>query len=1240
MPRSIIVAHFADNHIDESSRWEECLRLHNWATDDLAARKARGEGPDLILFAGDLYDEEPTEEEQNAAERILTRCAAIAPVVIIRGNHDGRGWLQIFSRLETVHPIVVEEGCGVHVVAGVVVGCVSWPRKAELLAALKPASAEEGAALAQEALRAIFQGLGQEMAEHDGPRVLLAHAMVDDSVTSLGQPLVGRDMEVGLGDLALADADLVALGHVHKSQSWQRGDMHIIYPGSMKRTEYGETEDKGYVLTRFDHTERPRPWVVGAIDHVIVPATPMLLVSGTWDDRGMALDQVVSPSGAEIRLRYTVDSDRRAAARAAAKALETEWRAAGAVDVAVDPVVNPVSRARSEARLVAEAPSLREQIETLWGVRQMVLSAERRARLLDKLLLIVGPNAVSQREQIRGAVCFDRIAYRGFRGVDDRAIELSELQGPLVAFTGKNGSGKTMTLGMLYAALYRDVPTRGSLARLALQRDAQLEVDFTTSFGSFTVTHTIDGQTAKPEAVLVDRETGRPVYDDTLVSKLDRWVSDKLPRPEVMLAGMFAAQGASGLLGMEEGDRKPVILRLEGVERFEPWAKTARDRARDSKEAAKVAAARVADERARGMTVTAAEVRFVGAEEAVARATGMLERGAAFVARTQAAAEVCKEESRALADAQARRADLTRALDAARARLADLDKRIGNNRAVLAEADVLGAAVAELAAVTKREADLSVDVARAQAAEGAARLAEEQAVAEGGRARRGYDELRARGEAIGARLRTGKPEADAAAARVAPLQGEIATAEGTLATAAAEVERLRGVTLASAEDRIVGLRGGLRTIASGAADARGIATTTLAVDDGLVGAAAQTPSLLATARAGAADAERTVKRLRAELAQAEAKAARLPEFVGLDGERVQIQGKLAEAASAVTAAEQASRAAAETTRAAAGTTAELAAARKEAAQEKARLEPVAKRADHLATARGRIEELERERLAAEEETARADAAVGAVALPAVTPFDARAVAIARGEHETAVEAVRVAREHLAMHAREVEAARVSEAKAAELCAEQRAHEEETADWTLLGESLGRDGIQAMIVESAGADLTTLVNDLLHTCHGPRFSMRIDAAKRTADGKKEVEGCEIIVLDARDGSERPGETFSGGEKAFLSEALSLAVTMRQCRGLTGHTLIRDEPTSTLDADARKAYVAMMRRAAELTGASRILFVSHHDEEIALADSRVEFRAPTMASRAADDLSMNSAPRALPRYGSVEEASTSV
>src|ERR1700728_1990591 len=38
--RSLRIAEFADNHIYLASRWEECLRLHNWAMTDLEKRAA------------------------------------------------------------------------------------------------------------------------------------------------------------------------------------------------------------------------------------------------------------------------------------------------------------------------------------------------------------------------------------------------------------------------------------------------------------------------------------------------------------------------------------------------------------------------------------------------------------------------------------------------------------------------------------------------------------------------------------------------------------------------------------------------------------------------------------------------------------------------------------------------------------------------------------------------------------------------------------------------------------------------------------------------------------------------------------------------------------------------------------------------------------------------------------------------------------------------------------------------
>jgi exonuclease SbcC len=96
-----------------------------------------------------------------------------------------------------------------------------------------------------------------------------------------------------------------------------------------------------------------------------------------------------------------------------------------------------------------------------------------------------------------------------------------------------------------------------------------------------------------------------------------------------------------------------------------------------------------------------------------------------------------------------------------------------------------------------------------------------------------------------------------------------------------------------------------------------------------------------------------------------------------------------------------------------------------------------------------------------------------------------------------------------------------------------------------------------------------------------------------------------VLDTVAGREGAAETFSGGERVLLGEAVSLALSMLACRraGLVGVTLVRDETGAALDPANGRAYVAMLRRAAELVGARQVLFVSHSPELAELADARI-------------------------------------
>lgn len=1218
--KQIEIVQVGDSHWKKASRWEECVRLHDEIADEVEQRQ-----PALFIHTGDLYDAAPTPDEQNAAERWLSRIAAVCPVVLIRGNHDPVGALAIMRRLETKYPIVVEERCGVHVVAGVAVACIAWPKKAELIASAPAgATAEEIGQLAQQALRNILSGLGDELAKHDGPRVLAMHAMTRGAKTSAGQPLVGHEMEIGVEDFALARADYVALGHIHCAQDWTNEDVPIVFSGSPRRTAYGEVEDKGFVSVRFDRWDGDvepdaRRWALEGWDRVKLSAALMLDVTGTWTDGAMVLggDVALVAPGAEIRFTYTVENDRRAAAKLAAAELEAEWRALGAADVKPEEEVIPVSRARAPE--IATAETTEDQLRWLWKARGLEIAAPRQARLFAKLAEVVGPAAQGARE--RGAFRITSIEHCGFATMAPVAIDLDATPGPLVAMVGKNGTGKSTTCELMFGGLYGDMPTRGTLGSLATSRNAKVRLGVEAQDGSrYIVTHLVNGETRKGSVNVTDAD-GRPVPElpDAQVSKFHRWVADRSPPASVVAASMFASQGSKGLLGMKEADLKAVILRAIGCEVFEEHAKTCRERARAARGKMEVAAGRLSDERARAIPRKDAERHIAAAEEAVTRAQAAVADELAKLERAKEAERTFQEQTRAATEAQRALSAAESATKAAHAKVADLEQRMRADVELLRIAGDVRKATEDLAALAARESSLSTEVTTAKLALELAEIEARAADAVLADARKRWSDLSDRVKKGNDRLRE-LPEVEAAGERVAELRDALAYAEKAADEAAAEVTRLQGVAFVGAEGRIKGLRGALGSICVLGAvpvdEATRLAANALDGDDAAVKSATETPGLVAQARQAEAAARALVKTARERLAEVERKAARLADLRSLATELAATRVELASATEAgglANAAQQVAQARVVERR---GTYGTLRDALAPLAADRARLAPLAARAPDVANANARIEALTPEVHAATLAESDARKAQQAIVVPAVAPFDPRAVDAYAYSHESAQGSERRESAQLARFQDGLATAIASETRQGELDAERAGHEEDVADWTHLGEALGMDGIQALLIDAAGPRLTTLANDLLHSCHGPRFTIRIDTAPLTADGKRQTEGCEIQVLDTKPGEggfvggEREGATFCGGELALLNEALGLALTMHVCHrsGLRSPTLVRDETAAALDAENGQAYVAMLRRAAAQVNAHRVIFVSHDKAMSALADGTVDLNAP--------------------------------
>ncbi|AKF08850.1 Methyltransferase type 11 [Sandaracinus amylolyticus] len=804
---------------------------------------------------------------------------------------------------------------------------------------------------------------------------------------------------------------------------------------------------------------------------------------------------------------------------------------------------------------------------------------------------------------------FDAIAARGigpFR--DEIRVDLSSISGRLVAVTGENGAGKSTLLELLAGALYRECPTRGALAALATTRDSFVEVRAVNG-APWTIRQTVDAITGKGESMVLDA-LGAPALIAGKVREFDGWAAQHLPPREVLFASTLAVQGSAGFVEMKPGERKALLLRVLGIEWYERLAEVARERARDAREAMERAAARRAEVSGACVDVATAEAELRDAERGV-------EEWAERVRQAQEAARHARAEEARIAalveaarTAREYRTELDAKLTAARAKVADLEARARNNVALLERTEEIRGAVRRAAELREQlaaaDADMLVAAEQARAASAQveplareAREIEARVRVLGDRERRAHDVLR------------GRDAVRAAAAQVFALEASVETASAAVDVAQRALEEQRERRLAGADDRVATLRAALQStvnlVDAGASadEIRDVSARTLEQDDAAVRAAREAPAALAAAGDAVRSARENLAHASDTLRVARERASRLPAIEAAERELVDIGEELRtlDGRSRDLDARQRDAGSA---RASADATANASTAAARAIR--AELESLAKVLElvpKLDAAEGRLAELEPQLESARDAVDTLACELEMVPEPAPIP-PAPDVRAADEASAAAEERARRAHGAVAVTQRQLEHARATAERLAALDAERADLESELADWTRLAADLGRDGLQAMEIDAAGPELSATINDLLHTCVSSRWTVTIDTTRISADGKRVLEGLEVRVLDTERGREAPVETFSGGERVLIGEAVSLALAMLAARksGFEGVTLVRDESGAALDPDRSRSYVAMLRRAADQVGASRVLLVSHSPEVVDLCDARIE------------------------------------
>lgn len=372
----IKVLHAADLHFSMNAEMLE----ESVTTTDALLVYAHNDRPDVIVLAGDSVDEYvgriPVDSPcARAAISFVERAADIAPVIIIRGtkSHD-RETPALFSHLRGYHTIFV--ATDVQQVALVEVDngydpSVDFPDRDYLfpvgsdyhggkvkaiftlvpsldkshLMARSEGSIREGNFQFKEAVHDMFAGLGlvnDQFTAAGIPTVLVSHGMVTGAQFSSGQTAVGEDLEFGVSDLQAAKCSAVMLGHVHKFQTFPG---NIAYSGSPGRLNFGEPEEKGFLLWEFEGA------AVSGMSFCSTPARRFVFGDvaeylGVDDVYAQAGALALTCVGADVRFRVSIPEESRQ--ELDRDRLQEIFTSAGARRIKLEVIVIPKQRSRAE----------------------------------------------------------------------------------------------------------------------------------------------------------------------------------------------------------------------------------------------------------------------------------------------------------------------------------------------------------------------------------------------------------------------------------------------------------------------------------------------------------------------------------------------------------------------------------------------------------------------------------------------------------------------------------------------------------------------------------------------------------------------------------------------------------------------------------------------------------------------------------------------------------------------------
>jgi DNA repair protein SbcD/Mre11 len=374
--------HYCAKNLDESDR---CFTA--------AVTQAIEQNVHCAVITGDSTDHAMDAHSPAlvALAKQIQRLANHCPVLMLQGtfSHEPPGLLKLLAMIKARHCVAIAERIGSYGLTYVgfeliepgtayrlVVSALPTLNKADIAAMV---SDEVGSA-AMEAGRIVADVLASLAPMHRAlrarkiPTMVISHGTVLNCISEHGVPMAGTDHEFGAGALFSAQADAVALGHIHKHQSWE-SDLNdtqqlIAYAGSIGRFHHGEIDEKVWVEWQL---------VAGQPSFITHPTPARETVDLFFDgppDMQKLRSLASECQGAWVRVRYEVDEEHRQGIdRAAIKLLFS-----GAAGVQIEGKTLIVERVRALG--ISTSPTLAEKLDK-WCQVTCTPSTEVSERLVE-----------------------------------------------------------------------------------------------------------------------------------------------------------------------------------------------------------------------------------------------------------------------------------------------------------------------------------------------------------------------------------------------------------------------------------------------------------------------------------------------------------------------------------------------------------------------------------------------------------------------------------------------------------------------------------------------------------------------------------------------------------------------------------------------------------------------------------------------------------------------------------------